>query len=67
MTGYRNAAAAGRLTLGERERVNAAYANYQVAFNEALQAAQNDYDAPTPNNVKALANEVIRVTSAIPY
>ena len=67
MTHYRNAAAAGRLTLGERERVAAAYEKYQAAFNEAIQAAHNDYEAPTPENVKVLANEVIRVISAIPY
>jgi len=67
MTRYRNAAAAGRLTLGERERVNAAYADYQAAFNEAVHTAKKNYDAPTPDNVKALANEVIRVISAIPY
>jgi hypothetical protein len=67
MTSYRNAAYAGRLTLGERERVDAAYAKYEAAFNEAVQAAHNNYEAPTPDNVKALAYEVIRVISAIPY
>jgi hypothetical protein len=67
MTWYRNAASAGRLTLNERERVNAAYAEYKAAFDEALRVANNNYDAPTPENVKALANEVIRVISAIPY
>ena len=66
MTEFRNAAYAGRLTLGERERVNAAYAEYQAAFDEAIQAAHNDLEAPTPENVKALAFEVIRVISAIP-
>ncbi|HWX20519.1 MAG TPA: hypothetical protein VN578_11530 [Candidatus Binatia bacterium] len=67
MTGYRNASYAGRLTLGEKERVNAAYAEYQGAFDKALQAAHGNYDAPTPDNVKVLAYEVIRVISAIPY
>lgn len=66
MTRYRNAAAFGDLTLGERERVNAAYAQYQAAFNQAIEAAHGNYDSPTPDNVKALANEIIRVISAIP-
>jgi hypothetical protein len=67
MTGYRNAAIAGRLTLGERERVNAAYVKYQAAFDEAIATAHSNYDAATPDNVKVLAFEVIRVISAIPY
>ncbi len=67
MTRYRNEVFAGRVTLGERELVNAAYAKYKTAFDEALQAAHNDYHSPTPENVKALANEVIRVLSSLPY
>ena len=67
MTQYRNAVYSGRVTLGEREQVNAAYTEYKAAFDEAFQAAQNNYDAPTPENVKALANEVIRVLSSLPY
>jgi len=66
MTRYRNAAAFGALTLGEKERMNAAYARYQAAFNQALQAAGGDENAPTPDNVKARANELIRVLSSIP-
>jgi hypothetical protein len=66
MTRYRNAAAFGALTLGEKERMNAAYARYQSAFNQALQAAGGNYNAPTPDNVKAQANELIRVLSSIP-
>lgn len=67
MTGFRNAGYAGRLTLGEKERVTAAYARYEAAYGEALRAAHNDDQAPTPENVKALAFEVIRVVSTIPY
>lgn len=66
MTRYRNAAAFGNLTLGERERVHAAYTRYQSAFDQALLAAHGNYNSPTPENVKELANEVIRVISAIP-
>jgi hypothetical protein len=66
MTHYRDAAAFGRLTLGEKERINAAYSAYETAYNQALQAAHGNRDAPTPDNVKALANEVVRVISATP-
>ena len=38
MTRYRNAVAAGAVTLGERQEINAAYARYQSAFAAALQA-----------------------------
>ena len=67
MTRFRNAAVFGRLTLGERERGNAAYSAYRSAFDEALHAANNNDNAPTPENVKALANEAIRVLSTMPY
>ena len=67
MTQYRNEVAAGRVTLGEREQVNAAYAKYKAAFDEALQAAHGNHDVATPENVKALANEIIRVLSSLPY
>ncbi len=67
MTQYRNMVVAGRVTLGEREQVNAAYAEYKAAFDEALQAAHGNYDAPTPENVKVLANEIIRILSSLPY
>jgi hypothetical protein len=66
MYNYRNAAGFGRLTLGEKERINAAYSAYETAYNQALQAAHGNGDAPTPENVKALANEVVRVISATP-
>jgi len=66
MVSYQNAAAAGRLTLAEKERINQAYAAYKTAFDQALQAAGGNHNAPTPDNVKALANEVIRTISATP-
>ncbi len=65
MTRYRNAAAFGKLSLGERERVNQAYAAYESAFNRALQAAGGNQDAPTPDDVKARADEVIRLITSM--
>ena len=67
MTRYRNEVTAGHVTLGEREQVNAAYKNYTAAFQEALQAAHNNYGAPTPENVKELAEELLRILSSMPY
>jgi len=67
MTRYRNAVARGVVTLGEQQQVNAAYASYQSAFAAAVQAAHSNYDAPTPDNVKQLADQVVSIVSAIPY
>jgi len=67
MTQYRNEVIKGRVTLGEREQVNTAYTEYKAAFDEALEAAHHDYTVPTPENVKALANELLRVLWAMPY
>ena len=67
MAGFRIAVAARSATVGEKEKVNAAYTKYKAAFDEALRDAQNNENAPTPKDVKALANEVIRILSAMPY
>jgi hypothetical protein len=66
MYNYRNAAGFGRLTLGEKERINSAYTAYETAYNQALQAAHGNRDAPTPENVKQRANELVSVISATP-
>jgi hypothetical protein len=67
MAGFRIAVSAGSATVGEREKINAAYAKYKAAFDEALQAAQNNGSAPTPKDVETLAHEVVRVLSSTPY
>ena len=62
MTRYRITASFGGLTQGEMERVNAAYANYRVAFDEALQKAvqhlqqqikKAERDVPLHNRARA--------------
>ena len=65
MVRYRNASAG--LTLGERERVDDAYNNFKKAFDAAVQDAHGDLEVTTPDNVKALANQVIDAISAIPF
>ena len=67
MTRFRNGMTAGAVTLGEQEQVNSAYASYQAAYREALRAANNDRNTPAPDNVKALATQVIGAISAIPF
>ena len=67
MTRYRNGVAAGAVTLGERERVDAAYKNYKEAFDAAVRDAHSNLDVTTPDNVKVLANQVIAAISAIPF
>ena len=63
----RNAVAAGRVTLGEQQQVNAAYGQFESAFKAAVQAAGGNYEVTTPDNVKALADQVINAISAIPF
>ena len=67
MTRFRNAIAAGNVTRAEQEQVNQAYASFQTAYQEALQAANNNRNAPTPDNLKVLANGVISAIGAIPF
>jgi hypothetical protein len=67
MTRYRNEAAFGGLSLGERQRVEAAYSRYEKAYQEAVKAAGANYDVTTPDNVKALANEVISAIDALTF
>jgi hypothetical protein len=68
MTRFHNAVRVfAPITMEEQERVEKAYVDYDVAFEAAVQAAHGNLDAPTPDNVKALATEVIRVVETIPY
>jgi hypothetical protein len=66
MTWYRNEVAFGTIGPSFQPQVNAAYQAYQTAFNAALQQANNNYNAPTPNNVKQLADQLLLAISAIP-
>ncbi len=66
MTRYRNAVSAGRVTLGMQQQVNQAYSAYKQGFDAALKAANNNYDATTPQNVQDLANQVISTVGAVP-
>lgn len=67
MTRFRNACSAGRVTSGEQEQVNRAYAEFETAYNQALQAAHYDRNAPAPQNVTDLATKVIGAIQAISF
>jgi len=67
MTRFRNGVAAGGVTRAEQEQVNSAYASFEAAYREALQAANNNRNAPAPDNVKALATKVIGAVESIPF
>jgi hypothetical protein len=64
MTRFRSAVAAGTVTQGEQDQVNGAYARYRSAYEEALQAANNNGDAAAPDNVTTLATQVISAVQA---
>lgn len=66
MTRFRNAVGRGNITLGEQQQVNSSYSQYRAAYDQALQAAGNNRDAPAPANVKALATQVIGEVQSIP-
>ena len=66
MTWYRNEVAFGAIPPGFEPQVNEAYQAYKKAYDEALKQANNNADAPTPNNVKELADQLLTIRSAIP-
>ena len=66
MTWYRNEVAFGAIGPSFEPQVNAAYQAYKTAYDEALKQAHNNPDAPTPENVKELADQLLEVLSGIP-
>jgi hypothetical protein len=66
MTRYHNRQSFGFITYGEEQQVTAAYKAYQTAFNAAFRQAHSDYTAPTPANVKQLADQLLSLLDAIP-
>jgi hypothetical protein len=66
MTRYRNIALpSGNVTLAGQQQVTAAYNAYKAAFDEAVQNANSNYNAPTPNNVTQLADQLLSVLGAV--
>ena len=66
MTRYRNEVAFNAIPAGFEAPVNAAYQAYRTAFDAALKQANNNYHAPTPDNVKQLADQLLSMLGSIP-
>jgi len=66
MVRYHNRLSFGFITPAQQDQVTATYKAYQTAFNEAVQQTHSDYTAPTPDNVKQLANQLLSILDAIP-
>jgi hypothetical protein len=66
MTQFRNAVAAGTVTQARQAQINEAYSRFESAYHDALQAVNDNRNAPASDNVKALATEVIGQIQAIP-
>ncbi len=66
MTRYQNRSAFGFVTVEFRQQVSTAYKAYQTAFNEAVKQAHSNYNAPTPDNVKLLADQLLNTLGSIP-
>ena len=65
MTRYRNQVTYGNVTFEQQKQISAAYDAYQAGFIEAVQQAHQNYDAPTPDNVKVLANQLLSILGTI--
>jgi len=66
MTRYHNEVAFGRIAPAFQPDVNAAYDAYRTAFDAAVQQANSNYDAPTPDNVKHLADRLLTLLGSVP-
>ena len=66
MTRYHNRLPFGFITPSEQQQVTAAYTSYQTAFNAAAKQANSNYNLPTPDNVKQLADQLLGILDSIP-
>src|SRR5277367_2587744 len=66
MNRYRNEVSFGNIAPAFQPQVNAAYAAYKTAFDAAVEQAKSNYDAPTPDNVRQLADQLMSILGSIP-
>jgi uncharacterized lipoprotein len=66
MNRYRNEVSFGHIAPSFQPEVNNDYQAYKTAFEAAVQQANSNYDAPTPDNVKQLANQLLSILGSIP-
>jgi hypothetical protein len=66
MVRFNNRVIYGFITPQEKDSVTAAYRAYQTAFNEAAKQAHGDFNAPTPDNVRQLADRLSEALASLP-
>jgi len=66
MTRYQNEVSFAAISPEFQQQVNTAYHAYQKAFDAAVEQAHSDTDAPTPDNVKQLADRLLLILGSIP-
>ena len=66
MTRFHNEVSFGNIAPSFQPEVNTAYQAYKTAFDAAVQQANSNYDAPAPDNVKQLADQLLSILGSIP-
>jgi uncharacterized lipoprotein len=66
MNRYHNEVSFGNIAPAFQPGVDSAYQAYKTAFDAAVQQANSNYDAPTPDNVKQLADKLLSILGSIP-
>jgi hypothetical protein len=66
MTRYHNEVSFAAISPEFQTQVNTAYHAYQKAFDAAVEQAHSNTDAPTPDNVKQLADRLLLILGSIP-
>ena len=66
MTRYQNEVSFAAISPEFQRQVNTAYHAYQKAFDAAVEQAHDDTSAPTPDNVKHLADQLLLILGSIP-
>jgi hypothetical protein len=66
MTRYQNEVSFAAISPEFQTQVNTAYHAYQKALKAAMEQAHDNTDAPTPDNVKQLADQLLLVLGSIP-
>jgi hypothetical protein len=66
MTRYQNEVSFAAISPAFQRQVNTAYHAYQKAFDAAVEQVHSNYNAPTPDNVKQLADQLLSILGSIP-
>jgi hypothetical protein len=66
MTRFHNEVSFGNIAPSFQPEVNNAYQAYKTAFDAAVQQGNSNYDMPTPDNVKQLADHLLSIIGSIP-